>query len=253
MELYPSTRVQYALMNVRPELNGQKNPLADPRVRQALNYAANKDAIIQIVTRGVGTPMTSFMSKATPLHTGDAPLFPYDLEKAKSLMQEAGYADGFPVTILVLAGSQDEIGIGTALQQMWGQIGVKLELSQVDNASRTQSYRDGTFQMRMAAWTNDISDPSQITSYFAYSPTIDALHSGWKSEEVDKLFEASQREVDNAKRAEQYAQIQAIYNGGGPIVPLYETPYPVALRKSVNGFVQIPLGNNIFVRTWLDQ
>lgn len=251
MELYPSTRVQYALMNARPEVNGQKNPLADERVRQALNYATNKDAIIQIVTRGVGTPMTSFMSKATPLHSGDAPLFPYDLEKAKSLMQEAGYADGFSTSILILAGSQDEIGIGTALQQMWSQLGVKLELSQVDNASRTQSYRDGTFQMRMAAWTNDISDPSQITSYFAYSPTIDALHSGWKSEEVDKLFEASQREVDTAKRAEEYAQLQKIYNASGPILPLYETPYPVALSTKVNGFIQIPLGNNIFTRTWL--
>ncbi|KAB0676815.1 ABC transporter substrate-binding protein [Aureimonas leprariae] len=251
MELYPSTRVEYATMNVRPELDGQKNPLADPKVRQAMNYAVNKDAIIQIVTRGVGTPMTSFMSAATPLHTGDKPLFPYDIEKAKSLMQEAGYADGFPVKILILAGSQDEIGIATALQQMWSQIGVKLELQQVDNATRTQQYRDGTFQMRLAGWTNDISDPSQITSYFAYSKTIDALHSGWKNEEVDKLFEASQREIDPGKRAEQYARIQAVYNESGPIVPIYETPYPVALSAKVNGFIQIPLGNNIFTKTWL--
>jgi len=253
MEMFPSTRVQYITMNVRPEVKGVKNPLADPKVREALNYAANKQAIIQIVTQGVGTPMTSFMSTATPLHTGDAPLFPVDPAKAKALLAEAGYPDGFSTSMLVLAGSQDEIGIGTALQQMWAQVGVKLELQQVDNASRTDQYRAGTFLMRVAAWTNDISDPSQITSYFAYSPTIDALHSGWKSEEVDKTFEASQREMDPAKRAAQYAAIQATYNATGPIVPLYETPYPVALRTSVNGFVQIPLGNNIFVRTWLDQ
>jgi peptide/nickel transport system substrate-binding protein len=253
MELFPSTRVQYITLNVRPQLGGQDNPLSNPKVRQALNYATNKEAIIQVVTHGVGKPMTSFMSTATPLHTGETPLYPYDLEKAKSLMSEAGFADGFSTSILVLAGNQDEVGISTALQQMWSQVGVKLEIQQVDNATRTEEYRNGTFHMRVSAWTNDISDPSQITSYFAYSPTIDALHTGWKNEEVDPLFEASQKEMNKETRAEQYARIQEIYNAEGPIVPLYETPYPVALRDKVKGFLQIPLGNNIFRAAWKDK
>ncbi|MEF2071164.1 ABC transporter substrate-binding protein [Consotaella aegiceratis] len=253
MEMFPSTRVQYITMNVRPELNGQDNPLSNEKVRQALNYATNKQAIIQIVTHGVGTPLTSYMSTATPLHSGDEPLYPYDLDKAKSLMEEAGFADGFSTSILVLAGNQDEIGISTALQQMWSQIGVKLEIQQVDNPTRTDQYRNGTFTMRVAAWTDDIADPNEITSYFAYSPTIDAIHSGWKSEEADKLFEASQKETDPEKRAEEYARIQEIFNTTGPTIPLYETPYPVALRDTVEGFNQIPLGNNIFVRAWLDK
>ncbi|WP_445681378.1 ABC transporter substrate-binding protein [Radicibacter daui] len=253
MELFPSTRVQYVTVNVRSELDGKKNPLASGEVRQALNYATNKQAIIQIVTHGVGTPMTSFMSTATPLHAGDKPLYPYDLAKAKELIKKAGYADGFSTSVLVLAGNQDQIGIGTALQQMWGQIGVKLELQQVDNATLTDQYRKGTFAMRMAAWTDDIADPNEITSYFAYSPTIGALHSGWKNDEVDKLFEASQQELDPAKRADEYKKIQEVFNTTGPIVPLYETPYPVALSKKVHGFLQIPLGNNIFSKTWLDK
>ena len=253
MEMFPSTRVQYVTMNVRPEINGKENPLSNDKVRQALNYATNKQAIIQIVTQGVGTPMTSFMSTATPLHAGDTPLYPYDMEKAKALLAEAGFADGFSTSLLVLAGSQDEIGIATALQQMWAPLGVKLELQQVDNASRTDQYRAGTFTMRVSAWTNDIADPSQITSYFAYSPTIDALHTAWKSPELDTLFEESQKQMDPAKRAEEYARIQEIYNTTGPTLPLYETPYPVALTKNVHGFLQIPLGNNIFVKTWLDK
>lgn len=251
MEMFPSTRVQYITLNVRPEIGGEANPLSNPKVRQALNYATNKDAIIQIVTHGVGTALTSYMSSATPMHTGDTPLYPYDLAKAKSLLADAGFAGGFSTSLLVLAGNQDEIGIATALQQMWGQLGVKLELQQVDNATRTQQYRDGTFHMRVAAWTDDIADPNEITSYFAYSPTIDALHSGWKSAEVDKLYEASQSETDAAKRAQEYARIQEIFNAEGPTIPLYETPYPVALRDKVHGFVQIPLGNNIFRAAWL--
>ncbi len=253
MELFPSTRVQYITLNVRPEIEGEENPLSDPKVREAMNYATNKQAIIQTVTFGVGKPMTTFMSSATPLATDNGPLYPYDLDKAKELMSESEHPDGFQTSILVLAGNQDEIGIATALQQMWSQIGIDLEIQQVDNATRTDEYRNGTFHMRVAAWTNDIADPGQITSYFAYSPTIDALHSGWKNDEVDQLYEASQSEMDHDTRAEQYARIQEIFNESGPTVPLYETPYPVALQDGVHGFVQIPLGNNIFRKVWLEQ
>lgn len=253
MELFPSTRVEYITLNVRPQLGGKDNPMSNPKVRQAMNYAINKDAIIQIVTHGVGTPMTSFMSKATPLHSGDQPLFPYDIDKAKSLMKEAGFESGFSTSLLVLAGNQDEVGIATAVQQMWSQIGIKVDLQQVDNPSRTQQYRDGTFAMREAAWTDDIADPNEIASYFVYSKNIGALHTGWKSDEADKLFEDSQKEIDPKKRADEYARMQAIYNADGPIVPLYETPYPVALSKKVHGFLQIPLGNNIFTKTWLEK
>ncbi|MEZ5777022.1 MAG: ABC transporter substrate-binding protein [Paracoccaceae bacterium] len=251
MELFPGTRVWDVIINVRPELDGKPNPLSDEKVRQAMNYATDKEALVQVVTYGVGTPLSSFMSSTTPMHSGDGPLFPHDLEKAKALMAESGYPDGFKISILTIAGNQDDLGITTALQQMWGAIGIDLEIKQVDNASRTEQYRNGTFEMRTGGWTNDISDASQITSYFAYSPTIDALHSGWKNDEVDQLFEASQKEMDTAKRAEQFARIQEIFNATGPTIPLYETPYPVALRSNVNGFNQIPLGNNIFRETWL--
>lgn len=251
MELFPGTRVWDVIINVRPELNGKPNPLSDEKVRQAMNFATNKEALVQVVTFGVGTPLSSFMASSTPMHSGDGPLFPYDLEKAKALMAESGYPDGFEVSILAIAGNQDDLGITTALQQMWKAIGIDLQIRQVDNASRTEQYRSGTFEMRTGGWTNDISDPSQITSYFAYSPTIDALHSGWKSEEVDKLFEESQKEMDPAKRAAQFARIQEIFNANGPTIALYETPYPVALAEHVNGFYQIPLGNNIFTETWL--
>lgn len=246
MELYPSTRIEYVTLNTRPQIEGKDNPLSNLKVRQALNYATNKDAIIQIVTQGVGTPMKSFMSSATPLNSGTGALFPYDLDKAKALLAEAGFKDGFSIDLLVLAGNQDETGIGTALQQMWAAAGVKLNLKQVDNATRTDLYRSGKFTMRLGAWTDDIADPSEITSYFAYSPTIQSQHSGWKSDEVDKLFETSQSERDPAKRTAEYARIQEIANAEGPMVYLYETPYPVALSKKVKGFIQIPLGNNIF-------
>ena len=246
MALFPSTKVAYGTFNVRPKLkSGADNPLSNVKVRQALNYAADKDAIIAIVTHDVGTPMSSFTSSATPLHSGTGTEFPADPAKAKALMKEAGFDKGFGFPVLVLAGNVDEIGIATALQQMWADLGVTLEIQQVDNATLTARFREGDFSMRLGYWTDDIADPSEIASYFGYYPNIQAQHSGWNEPAFNTLFEASQRELDPAKRADQYAKMQALYRDG-PTLPLYESPYPVVLKKSVHGFLQIPLGNNIF-------
>ena len=253
MALFPSTKVTYGTWNVRPKLNdGSANPLADEKVRQALNFAANKDAIIAIVTHGVGTPMSSFMSSATPLHTGSGAEFPFDIDKAKSLLKEAGFEKGFRFPCFVLAGNVDEIGIATALQQMWSEIGVTLDIQQIDNATLTARFRAGDFSMRLGPWTDDIADPSEITSYFGYYPNIQSQHSGWKDDAFDALFEASQKELDPKKRADQYARMQEIFRNGETL-PLYESPYPVALKKSVHGFLQIPLGNNIFSATSIEK
>ena len=192
------------------------------------------------------------MSSGTPLHHGNGPAYPYDVAKAKELLKEAGFADGFEIELIVLAGNADETATAAALQQMWSAVGVKLTLQQLDNATRTDRYRKGDFQMRLGAWTDDIPDPSEITSYFVYNPNIQAQHSGWKNDEADKLFEQSQQETDPAKRAEQYNRIQEIYMAEVPMLFIYETPYPVVLQQKVKGFNQIPLGNNLFVGAHLE-
>jgi peptide/nickel transport system substrate-binding protein len=254
MELFQSTKVQFITVNVRPTLkNGQPNVLSDPKVRQALNYAIDKDALGKIVTFGVGTPMVSFMSSTTPMAINNGPVYPYDPEKAKALLKEAGVAEGTEVTSIGLAGSADETAILSTIQQMWSAVGVKLSIEQLDNATRTARYRDGDFQMRVSLWTNDINDPSQITSYFAYFPNIESLHSGYQDKRIDELFDQSQQEMDKEKRAVMYKEIQDTYVAAAPIMFLYESPYPVALRKPVKGFVQIPLGNNIFSGAYVEK
>ncbi len=247
MQLWPSTKINYMTMNVRPKLkDGSFNPLSNVKVRQALNYATNKDALIAITTRGLGKPMKSMMSAATPLMDGNAPPYPYDLAKAKQLLAESGVAPGFELTCITLAGSADEISDVTALQQMFAAIGVKLKIELLDNATRNARYKSADFQMRHSLWTDDLSDPSEIGSYILYSPTVDSLHSGWKDDRVDALFLASQQEIDVAKRRAQYKEMQDIYKAAAPMIFMYESPYPVAFRKNVKGFLQIPLGNNYF-------
>lgn len=251
MALFPSTKLKYGVFNVRPKLgDGSDNPLANEKVRDALRLATDKDAIVAVVTHGVGTPMSSYMSSTTPFHTGST-VTSFDPDKAKALLAEAG-AGRITLTSQVVAGNVDEIGIATTLQQMWQDVGVELKIEQVDNATLNARHRAGDFEIQLGNWSDDISDPNEITSYFGYYPTIQSQYSGWNNDEFNKLFEASQRELDAGKRASQYARMQDIYRSG-PLLPLYESPFPVVLKTGVKGFVQIPLGNNLFSGVHLEK
>src|SRR5215472_8256792 len=117
MELFPSTKATYLTLNIRP----------------ALNFAIDKDAVIKLVTFGVGTPMRSYMSSSTPLFYGPGPAYAYDLAKAKALMKDAGQENGFALDAQALAGSADDVANLSTIRQMWAQLGVKLNITQMDN------------------------------------------------------------------------------------------------------------------------
>ena len=254
MVLYPAAQINYFTLNDRPTFkDGSKNPMNDPRVRQALNYATDKEALIQVVSYGTGTPQQSFMPMSTPLSYGTGALYPYDAAKAKKLLADAGYPNGFEITCMALAGSADDQAKLSALQQMWAQVGIKMKVEQLEAATRLARYNAADFQMRTSLWTNDVSDPSEITSIIAYYPTRQAARTGWQDKRLDELFQQSQVEVDPAKRAAEYKEIQQRYADAAPIVFMMEVPYPVAMLKKVKDFVQIPLGNNIFVGTHIEK
>ncbi len=250
LELFPSTRIQYVILNVRPTIASRNNPLSSAAVREALNDAVYRRGLSEIVTRGIGTAMSSYMSRATPMHVDVADGDRYDPARARALLRQAGYPHGFSLTMQILAGSEDEIEIGTALQEMWSEVGIDLHLQQLDNASLVDLYRAGHFMMRLSTWTDDVADPGEITSYFVYTPVNGAQHSGWHSAEAERLYVATSTELDPGRRAAEYAQIQALFQAG-PIVRLLETPYVVVLRCAVHGFLQLPLGNNVFSGAWL--
>ena len=254
MELFPSTKVDFLQLNARPKLlDGTLNPLSSEKVRQALNYAVNKRAIIQIVTHGLGTPLHSYMASTTPLYADTGEAYPFDPKKAKVLLSEAGYGDGFNLTVFAQAGKADDATVLAAVQQMWAAVGVKLSIQQMDLATLDDRYHKDDFQMRTAYWTNDIADPSEITSYFAYFPNIQCQHSGWKSDRADALFEQSQVEQDPAKRTTQYKEIQQIYMGAAPLIFFYQTPFAAAALKKVKGFYQLPLGNDVFETAYIEK
>ncbi|MCZ4279467.1 ABC transporter substrate-binding protein [Kiloniella laminariae] len=255
MELFPSTRIIYSPINTREKTaDGEDNILASKEARQALNYATNKEALIQLILHGAGKPMTSgLMASTTQLATGTEPLYKYDLEKAKALAAKAGIKPGTEISLTTLAGSADDAIIFTALQQMWSQIGIKLSVEQVDGATRGAKNRSGEFDIHTYGWVNDVNDPAQVAGWLGYYPTRKAVGTDWNNAEFNSLYEASNKETNLEKRAEQYAKMQTLYAEEAPLIFMYETPFAVALGNAVKGYVQTPLGSNEFSSTWIEQ
>lgn len=248
MELFPSTRIIYAPINTREtRADGSANPLNNIKLRQALNYATDKDALVGLVLQGAGAPMTSpLMSSQTPLAVDMSPLYGYDIEKAKALAAEAGIEPGTPLTFTTLAGSADDATLFAALQQMWAPIGVELVVEQVDSATRGAKNKAGEFDIHTYGWSDDVADPAQVVGWLGYNPTANAVGTGWNDATFNSLYEAANAEVDPAKRAEDYKQMQEIFAEAAPLLWLYQTPYAVAMSNNVEGYVQLPLGVNKF-------
>ena len=136
---------------------------------------------------------------------------------------------------------------------MFKAVGANLTIQPMETTTRVARFKAGEYQMRTALWTNDLNDPSQITSYFAYYPTVQSNFSGFRDQAIEELFIKSQSEIDPKNRAAQYRKIQEIYIEAAPLLFLLEVPYTVALRKGVTDFVQIPLGNYILSGVHLEQ
>ena len=233
---FDSTYTSFLTLNVR------NAPLNNTKVRLALSYALDRAALIKTINFGIGSPATSFRPKGSLFFNDTLPGWPYDVAKAKALLAEAGYPNGFETSIEIVSGREQAKQIATLAQAMWAQIGVKLTIKQMEAGIYTDTYRKGTFVMQVRGWTDDIPDPSQEVSYAMSSEPIQFMHTGWVSPESDALAAAGLKETDHAKRQQIYFDIQKLFNENVFFLPLWYEPYVVMARANVVNFQQTPLG-----------
>jgi peptide/nickel transport system substrate-binding protein len=239
-QLNPSTQVSHLSLNTR------EAPLNNVKFRQALAYATDRAAIVKAVCFGHCTPATTFLPMTTPMFNKGSKGYVYDLNKAKQLLKESGVAT--PLTLKVLYRANDAVHQPTAvaLKEMWGKLGVTLELEPLDRAAATQRYRANQFQVYITSWTNDIPDPSQLASYALGFTESQSYHSGYQSAEMDGLLAKGLREVNPEKRRQIYYEIQELALKDSPLIILYYSPYTIAISKKMKGFVQLATGPWIF-------
>ncbi|MEM1985549.1 MAG: ABC transporter substrate-binding protein [Nitrososphaeria archaeon] len=242
LAINPSTRV----MTVN--INTQRGPLKDVRVRQALNYAVDKEALIKNVLFNLATLADS---PVYPAFFGYSPqkVYEYNPEKAKQLLAEAGYPNGFKVTLMVPTGRYIfDRQVGEALQSYLSKVGVTVELYTPDWPTFVQSL----------IGQNYTSTPWELcyVGYGMTTPDADAVlysvfHSSqwapgkfntmfYKNEEVDKLLDDARREVDENKRLQMYAQAQNIIWNECPWIFLYFQNFVLAHSDKVHGLIVYP-------------
>jgi peptide/nickel transport system substrate-binding protein len=216
--------------------NTTKKPLDDVTIRQALNYATDKDAIIKTVYFGQAKVMTSPIPPGT-YWDKTLPGYPFDVAKAQSLMKASSSPNGFTLDLILQSGNTNNANIATILKDEWSKIGVTLNLVTLDTAVVRTNYRAGDFMAAIAGWTNDMNDPTEIVNYEMRggSPTF-AYWTRFNDPAVNDKITAADLEQDKTKREALYDQLQKTFLDAAPFVFLVYNPATAAWRSNVNGF-----------------
>ncbi|MDJ0105223.1 ABC transporter substrate-binding protein [Rhodococcus erythropolis] len=222
----PATRINYMFFNSRAD-----GPLQESKVRQALQYAINVPDIIKGALGGYGQPLkgqlaVDWMSGYDSDRTIAAP----DIAKAKALLAEAGYPEGFTVPLEYAATSKE---IGQAIATQLANVGIET----------TQSVMEpGTFVERIV--TNKMTG---LTFWgFLAQPDADDIYRGFQSDyrfsyynnpNIDSLVNAERSTLDPDARADVFTQMLGTFDADPAFVPLYQSDEAYGVSSSVTGFV----------------
>jgi peptide/nickel transport system substrate-binding protein len=226
---------------VEMRLNTTKKPLDDPRVRQALNYSFDYDQAVQGVVSGHAKRMDSIMAADMPGHYKPSFMYTKDLEKAKQLLTEAGYPDGFPLEYVWISGLERDRRLGEMWQADLKKLGIDLTIREMPIATwwEAQASPETAPQTFMGGWGNDYADATQQVWAMYYSgnwPPNGSNYYFYKNEEVDKLLKAARIEQDPAKRDQLYQQATEIIYAEAPEVWVIQPTERIAMRDNVKGY-----------------
>ena len=198
----------------------------DPKVRKAFVYAVNQQAIAERLMKGFATPAAQLSPKGYVGYNPD--LEPrYDLEKAKQLMKEAGYEDGFSITMMAPNNRYvNDAKIAQAVAAMLARINITVDLKTLPKAQYWSEFDARAADMMMIGWQSDTQDSANFFEYLTFCPDADTgagqYNAGmYCNPEVDQLVRDANLETDRAKRAEMLqAAEKAIYDDAA-FIPLH--------------------------------
>lgn len=220
-----SNRIPFYFLEVR------KPPMDNVKVRQAVNYAVDWDSIIQGILLGNGTRVSTVLA---PWHVGFDPTlkpYPYDPDKAKSLLKEAGFANGVDTNIWFLQGRyMKDREVAEAVAQQLTKVGIRTKPNLLDPTLMTQKdlakEEDGLI---FASWGNWIFDADN-TFYPLFSSEVrDTINKGqgqssrpYGNPQFDTLIAQARVELDTTKRNQLYAQAQKVLYDDGAALFQYQ-------------------------------
>lgn len=218
-------------------LNCQHKPLNDIRVRKALRYALDIPGMVDIAYSGQRTPADG---PFTPAMTVYAPpkedeKYTQDIEKAKELLVEAGYPDGFTIKLWTNE-NQARIDLCEMIQNAWAKIGVKTEVQIMEFATFISRLDAGEHDAYMLGWGPVANDGDFIhDTFYSTSPYHDNM-AAYKNARFDEIVDAARIEFDPEKRKEYYAEVQSIMRKDLPWLPIDFAGYIIGTRATLSGY-----------------
>jgi peptide/nickel transport system substrate-binding protein len=232
-QLFPIQQTTFVMLNVT------KPPLDDVKVRQALNYATDQNAIIKNVFFGQAQPMSAPIPLGTYVDK-ESPGYPYDLAKAQALMASSSVPNGFTLQMVVPNNNQDRINTAIILKDEWAKIGVNVDIQQLENSAVRAARTSGNYNSMPSAWTNDMNDPTEIVNYEMRGGPDSGSFAYWtryNSAELNAKISAADLEQDPIKREAQYVDIQRTFLRDAPLVFIANLGATAAWRTDVSGFL----------------
>jgi peptide/nickel transport system substrate-binding protein/oligopeptide transport system substrate-binding protein len=264
-EVYTDPQYRHYQLLRRPMLgllyigfNSRIKPFDDARVRQAFNYAVNKQEIVQEITKMGSLPANGTLPPGMPGHDPDLKGYYYNPTKAKRLLAEAGYpnGEGFPVVQLwVFSKAESTKAELAAYQQYLAELGVKVEIHHAqDWPAYKEMLRQGKLSMFRVAWHADIPDPDNFFFPLLHS-SGQSNYMFYRNPRVDHLLDEAREATDYARRVKLYREAECLVMDDAPWITqhnhifeyLYQ-PYVQGVEVSLLGDRWIPMN-----KIWLQQ
>ncbi|TWT24845.1 ABC transporter substrate-binding protein [Planomicrobium sp. CPCC 101110] len=248
----PSFNIGYMAFNT------EKEPFDDPKVRQAINMAINKEEIVNAFYNGLADTATSPLPPSLWGHDDTLAPYEYNVEEAKKLLAEAGYENGFETELHTMSNPRpympEPVKIAEAIQSDLAEVGITAEIVSSEWATYLDDTKQGKHSMAMYGWTGVMADPDN----FLY-PNLSKTNTEkpaqniafYKSDEFTSLITEARETIDQDKRIELYKQAQQLFQQDAPWVMLAYTTPPLAQADYVEGYEPHPMSNDLLTDVYL--
>lgn len=261
----PDIRLEETVLNslIYLGFNTKQAPFDDPRVRQALAHAINKDEILSLALGGVG--IKAFAPLPPTLPGFDPSLaqheLGYDPAKTQALLSEAGFArgsdgtwmkDGQPLKGALLTSNRaPNDTIASLVQSQLKAIGVPVEIQQLDSKAVMDATAAGKFDLLL--WRYDWNDPDALNIYLGSERVGSTNRVAYSNPAVDELLAQGARELDEAKRSALYVEAQKLILADAPWQPLYVPLDVLVFSKRIEGARAGYMGRLLVNDVWVKQ
>jgi len=224
-------------------INVENGPFKELKVRQAVEHAINKDRIFKTVFHGYGEQADQMMPKGWPGYVEDGKTYPYDVEKAKALLKEAGYENGFKTTLITWAAPRPYMpspqDAAALVKSDLARVGIDVDIQTMAwNTYRVERGKGG-FGLALGGWISSTLDPDGIIYPLLHSSfirPIDAINwSRWRNEKVDELLTKAGSIYDEAERKKLYEEVSRINMDAATAVYFANPVNTLVARKEVQG------------------